>query len=150
MNRLNSNLIHRKRSPFPNREGLSGGFTVVELVVALAIILIVSATAIGLVNSQNTIYLRTMQTTEATNMAENAIECFRFAKGDTAVFNTVYGKTFEGTDIALNESTDGETGKTVYTLESNGMEVTIEIDGNTLNFKAYDGSKEILSRSYTR
>ena len=120
------------------------GFTVVELVVALAVILIVSATAIGLVNTQNTIYLRTMQTTEATNMAENAIECFRFAgKNDESSFEALVEKT--GYDLQP-ETVDGAT---VYTVESNGMEVTITITGSTLDFLAVDGDKEILSKSYT-
>ena len=121
------------------------GFTVVELVVALAVILIVSATAIGLVNTQNTIYLRTMQTTEATNMAENAIECFRFAgKNDGESFEVL----FERTGYELQpETVDGAT---VYTVESNGMEVTITINGSTLDFLAVDGDKEILRKSYTR
>lgn len=128
-----------------NKLNSKKGFTVVELVVALAVILIVSATAIGLINSQNTIYLRTMQTTEATNMAENAVECFRFAVNNGEDFEAV----FEKAGYELGDPTEFD-GKTVYTFESNGMEVTIEINGNTLDFKAYDGEKEILSRSYTR
>ena len=119
------------------------GFTVVELVVALAVILIVSATAIGLVNTQNTIYLRTMQTTEATNMAENAIECFRFAGKNDESFEDLFEKT--GYDLQP-ETVDGAT---VYTVESNGMEVTITINGSTLDFLAVDGEKEILRKSYT-
>ena len=120
------------------------GFTVVELVVALAVILIVSATAIGLVNTQNTIYLRTMQTTEATNMAENAIECFRFeGKNGESRFEDLFEKT--GYDLQP-ETVDGAT---VYTVESNGMEVTITINGSTLDFLAVDGDKEILRKSYT-
>ena len=120
------------------------GFTVVELVVALAVILIVSATAIGLVNTQNTIYLRTMQTTEATNMAENAIECFRFVgNNDGESFEDLFKKT--GYDL----QSDTVDGATVYTVESNGMEVTITINGSTLDFLAVDGDKEILRKSYT-
>ena len=117
------------------------GFTVVELVVAMAIILIVSATAIAIVNTQNTVYLRTTQTVEATNMAENAIECFRFAVNNGEDFKTVFEKT--GCEV-----TEDENGN--YVTESNGMTVTITIDGNTLNFTALDGNKEILSKSYTR
>ena len=140
MNRLNSKR-NRKR-----------GFTVVELVVALAVILIVSATAIGLINTQNTIYLRTMQTTEATNMAENAIECFRYSvnnpkDGDVnAAFEEAFGKTFEAE--AKPDS--------LYNFETNGItvEITItvtEIENKTENkieIYAHDGDKEILSKSY--
>lgn len=122
------------------------GFTIAELVVALAIIVIVSATAIAIVNSQNTIYLRTVQTTEATNMAENAVECFRFAKGDAGKFKEAYERSLNGTDLV--DDTNNE--KTDYTFEKNNMTVTITIEGNTLTFLAVDGEKEILKESYTR
>lgn len=121
------------------------GFTIAELVVALAIIVIVSATAVAIVNSQNTIYLRTVQTTEATNMAENAVECFRFANGDAAKFEAAYELSLNGTDLVDN--TDNE--KTDYTFEKSNMTVTITIEGDTLTFLAKDGEKEILKESYT-
>ena len=131
-----------------NRKDKRRGFTVVELVVALAIIVIVSATAIGLINSQNTVYLRTMQTVEATNMAENAIECFRFAKGNVGEFEATYEKSLNET-ITLNDDTDN--GITDYTFEKSDMKVIITINGNTLEFNATDISsgKVILDKSYT-
>jgi prepilin-type N-terminal cleavage/methylation domain-containing protein len=116
------------------------GFTVVELVVAITIIVIVSATAIGLINTQNKIHQQTMQTVEATNMAENAIECFRVTNGE-AEFKVAYAKTF--TDKA--RPTD------LLNFETNGMTVTIAIEGDTLNFKAVAaGDKIILEKSYTK
>ena len=134
------------------------GFTIAELVVALAIIVIVSATAVAIVNSQNTIYLRTVQTTEATNMAENAVECFRFAvenpnntfiengsevKTDSisSAFYYMYSKTG-----CLEEYTEAQDS---YEIKTNGMTVTITIEGDTLTFLAKDGEKEILKESYT-
>jgi prepilin-type N-terminal cleavage/methylation domain-containing protein len=116
------------------------GFTVVELVVAITIIVIVSATAIGLINTQNKIHQQTMQTVEATNMAENAIECFRVTSGE-AEFKVAYAKTF--TDKA--RPTD------LLNFETNGMTVTITISENTLTFKAVAaGDKIILEKSYTK
>ncbi len=122
------------------------GFTVVELVVAMAIIVIVSATAIGLINTQNTVHLRTTQTIEATNMAENAIECFRWAETE-AKFVESYAKT--GVTLSGNTSE----GITVYTFEKSNMNVTIEINGNKLTFVATDikdSNKVILEQSYTK
>ncbi len=131
MNRLNSKRNDNRR-----------GFTVVELVVAMAIIVIVSATAIGLINMQNNIYLRTTQTAEATNMAENAVECFRFVKNNSdANFEELFEKT--GYDLEYDENTN------TYITETSSMTVTITINGNTLEFNAQDGDKEILSKSYT-
>ena len=116
------------------------GFTVVELVVAITIIVIVSATAIGLINTQNKIHQQTMQTVEATNMAENAIECFRVTSSE-AEFVEAYAKTF--TDKA--RPTD------LLNFETNGMTVTIIISENTLTFKAVAaGDKIILEKSYTK
>ena len=138
-------LIHHKWSPFPNREGRRKGFTIAELVVAMAIIFIVSATAIGIINTQNTVHLRTTQTVEATNMAENAIECFRYA-------NSVEGfeEAFEMTGITIDGTTDNT--KTTFSFEESNMNVTITIEGNKLTFKAIakDNGKVILEESYTK
>ena len=126
------------------------GFTIVELVVALAIITIVSATAIGIINVQNTVYLRTVQTVEATNIAENAIECFRWAvnnateeKNAENIFEEAFAKT--GYKFTKNES-----GK--YTIETNGMtvEITITVTENKIDIYAHDGNKDILTKSYSR
>ena len=131
------------------------GFTIVELVVAMAVIVIVSTTAISLVSFQNRNYLRTTQTLTATNMAENAIECFRWAvdnaDGDVkGKFEVAYKATLNG--IEMSETNEGS--NATYTLEANGMTITIELsDGTkTLNFAAVakEGEKVILQRSYTR
>ena len=139
-------LIHHKWSPFPNREGRRKGFTIAELVVAMAIIFIVSATAIGIINTQNTVHLRTTQTVEATNMAENAIECFRYANSVEG-FEEAYAKT--GVTVQ-NKTTDNE--KTTFSFEESNMNVTITIEGNKLTFKAIakDNDKVILEESYTK
>lgn len=131
------------------------GFTVVELVVAITIIVIVSATAIGLINTQNKIHQQTMQTVEATNMAENAIECFRWANS-ISEFETAYEKTFNG-KITIEGNT--ENGLTDYIFEKNGMTVTIEIATKTeenaktlytLTFNAVANGNTILTKSYTK
>ena len=132
------------------------GFTIVELVVAMAVIVIVSTTAISLVSFQNRNYLRTTQTLTATNMAENAIECFRWAGKNPMnssveeAFEVAYKATLNG--IEMSETNEGS--NATYTLEANGMTITIELsDGaNTLNFEAVakEGEKVILQRSYTR
>ena len=115
----------------------SRGFTVVELVIAMTIIVIVAGAAIGIINIQNTIYLRTMQTVEATNMAENAIECFRWANGDTDKFKEAFKKSLENAEDLKNvtdENANKISGK--YTVEKSNMIVTIAIDGDTLLFVA--------------
>ena len=129
------------------------GFTIAELVVAMAIILIVSATAIATINTQNTVHLRTMQTVEATNMAENAIECFRYA-----VENPKDNDTGEDDVVATFAKAYGKTGITLsgnspYTFKKNNMDVTITVTSNELTFVATDitdSSKVILQESYSK
>ena len=118
------------------------GFTILELVVALGIILTMSVSAVSVIQVQNNIYRTTLYTTEATNMAENAIECFRFAV-DVDEFVETYEKT--GVDLGIGENGD-------YTFVQSGLNVTITISDNKLDFKAVtaDGDKLILEKSYTK
>lgn len=60
-------------------KGSRRGFTLVEVVVALVIIVLVSGISIGVVTVNNKAHAETIDMIEATNIAENAIECFRFA-----------------------------------------------------------------------
>ena len=105
-----SNLIRRSHgvrpTPSPkgrlyNREGNRRGFTIVELVVTLTIIVLVSAISIGVVAVNNKTYGETIDMIEATNIAENAVECFRFVvnNGDykQVAFNEAFLNSFDAT-----------------------------------------------------
>ena len=76
-----------------------GGFTIVELVVTLTIIVLVSAVSIGVVAVNNKTYGETIDMVEATNIAENAIECFRYTVNnggyDQPSFNDLFLKSFD-------------------------------------------------------
>ncbi len=56
------------------------GFSIVEVIIALAIITLVSAVVVSLVMSSNHIENNSMSVMTATNVTENVIECFRFAE----------------------------------------------------------------------
>ena len=123
------------------------GFTVVELVVAMSLIFIVSAVAIGIINTQNDYYRRTAQTVEATNMAENAIECFRYTDiGDD--FDDAFAATFTDKTLPMN----------LYHFQISGMDITLTLDydtdpdTDTLTFIAKDkkSGEIILEQSYTK
>lgn len=137
------NLTHRKRSPFPGREGSRRGFTIVELAMALAIIVIVTAVSIGVVAVDSKTHAETIDMVEATNIAENAIECFRFAVNNdvivvseeesiteiSAKFEHLFGKTIE-----LESPSDflfsGSNGS--YTVEFGDVVIEITLsDSNT-------------------
>ena len=135
-------LTQRREVPM-HRGNSKGGFTIVELVVAMSIIFIVSAVAIGIINTQNDYHRRTAQTVEATNMAENAIECFRYTdNGDD--FDDAFAATF--TVVPMN----------LYHFKISGMEITLTLnydtDPDTLTFVARDIKSEeiILEQSYTK
>ena len=121
------------------------GFTVVELVVAMSLIFIASAVAVGIIKTQNDYYRRTAQTVEATNIAENAIECFRYTdiRDD---FDDAFAATF----------TDETRPIYLYRFEISEMEITLtldyETDPDTLTFIAKDikSGEIILIRSYTK
>ena len=143
----NTNLIHRKRSPFSHREGNRRGFTIVELVVALAIIVLVSGAAISLVTTQVRVDTQAIQVTEATNVAENAIECFRYAVNNPGEgVEKTFKNAFEKTGTTLGEPVDN-----VYTINKHGAEITIKIDENTIHVVAIvSNNKTIIEKSYTK
>ena len=133
------------------REG-RGGFTMVELVVALVIIAIVSLATVSLIITQNNMNQKATQVIEATNVAENAIECFRFAVNDpdTSIsvedkFEIAFGKT-------LGENYDFGDAQGEYIINKHGATITIEIDGNkiTITAIASDGDIIIDNKSYSK
>lgn len=130
-----------------NRSSKRRGFTVIELAISLAVIAIVTVATVSIINSQQRIYTKTSQTIEATNITENAIECFRYAvnnhEGSTVEesFETAFAET--GVNLV------GENGN--YTVHKNGLTVVIEIEGNTITAVSTDSwGKEILNESYTK
>ena len=130
-NKLNSRDIKRT----------SRGFTIVEVVIALTVIVIVSAAGMMMVQSQIKSEQKIAQTIEATNIAENAIECFRFADNNAspsleAAFYDAFCKTgyFQHEDGRTNMPTSSD-GVSTYVIYKNGLIVTI----NFCREKSVDG-----------
>ena len=114
-----------KRFAPKNKNRSRRGFSVAEVIVALTVIVIVSAAAMVLIGAQIRADANAARTVAATNMAENAIECFRYAC-DTAegenievVFKTAFGT--EGCGYTVS----GENG--TYTATHNGLTCTVQI-----------------------
>ena len=108
----------------PARAGNKKGMTILETVVALAVIGIISFAAIGFINSFSRLSVKTADENKATLFAENALECFKFA--DSA-------DEFENALNALNEvaSIDKrEDGAYVYTAGSYTVVVTATYPGS--------------------
>ena len=94
------------------------GISMVEVIVALTVIVIVSAAALSLITAHTHLEARTAQTIEATNIAENAVECFRFNSTEEGFKNA-----FLQTDVSYDETEGIDT--------SGSLTAKIEIDDNT-------------------
>ena len=149
-------LIRRTSSAtFPSRgrldeKGSRRGFTIVELAMALAIIVIVTAVSIGVVAVDSKTHGETIDMVEATNIAENAIECFRYAVNNDVIvvsdeetiteisgkFEYLFRKTIElksQSDFSFN----GENGS--YTVEFGDVIIEITLsDSNTEDLASFD------------
>ena len=138
-----------KRRGNLNREG-KGGFTMVELVVALVIIAIVSLATVSLIITQNNMNQKATQVIEATNVAENAIECFRFAVNDENDTIRSFYDAFVKTGYVDTEEYDSPSDN--YILDVHGATIEITIVGNkiTIDAKASDGDIIIDNKSYTK
>ena len=141
-------LIRRTSSAtFPSRgrlddKGSRRGFTIVELAMALAIIVIVTAVSIGVVAVDSKTHGETIDMIEATNIAENAIECFRYAvkhpeegqDGIKVAFENAFAKTNKQLTPVESESNkykfvDGDVIIEIVltdTLPTNGVDGTLD------------------------
>ena len=99
------------------------GFSLAEVVVALAVIVIVTGAALLLVNSHTKLQVRTAQNISAANTVENAIECFRFAANEDD-FKEVFF-----VDVLGMEKPDA-TGS--YTFENDGLGYEITVSGKKI------------------
>ena len=125
------------------------GFTVAEVVVALTIIVLVSGASVLTFAVQARVEAKTAQTFEATNIAENAIECFIYAGGDAEAeaFESAFEKAFnENNGYTLTEI---EANKE-YTVTKGGVTATITIENNEIEITVVNPNNEnILSKAIT-
>ena len=158
------NTIHyRSAASLPKRRGNRRGFTMVELVIALVIIAIVSLATVSLIITQNNMNLKSTQVIEATNVAENAIECFRFAVNhpvdpEDEDNDPDKDDVIESFEIAFNKTgyeLDNDNGE--YEIKVHGATIIITITENvieathtiTITATASDDD-EIINTSYTK
>ena len=101
------------------------GFTVAEVVVALTVIVLVTGTTMTFIGRHIIRETRTIQSVSATNIAENAIECFRYSQNNSdKSFSDLFEKTVNKNDITKEGNT--------YTVKKDGLTVEITIDNNTI------------------
>ena len=121
------------------------GFSVAETIVALTVIVLVTATSLTLITSQLRIEQRTSASVAATNLAENAIECFRYAEDTGAELAPLLAA------CGFAAAEDGEG----YTAEDQGAfaRLTLSEDGEatTATVTVTDGKgKRIVHVEYAR
>ena len=106
-----------------------------EVIIALPVIVIISAAAVVLISAQIRTETRAARTVTATNMAENAIECFRYACDTETTFEVAFEK-------CGYEVTPGENG--IYTTEYNGVFGTVEIVDKQISVTVKNASGETI------
>ncbi|MBQ8449125.1 MAG: prepilin-type N-terminal cleavage/methylation domain-containing protein [Clostridia bacterium] len=128
-----------------------GGFTMVEVVIALAVVVIVSVTAIAIVSSSITAGIVSENKTRAQNFAESAWEAFKVSAN-----NEDFEKNLEfagGVDVTY--SSENDTYTYTYTSEKYKFTATITVNftASPKQFKVVavdnDGD-EIISLSYEK
>lgn len=131
------------------RARMRRGFSVAEVIVALAVVVIVSAAATSLIVSHAKLEATTVEMVTAANIAENAIECYRYAGRNGGNFETLFESTF-------NETTDLTASGNIISGNAviNGTTYFVKLDtsvGNTLTVTISDADNEVLiTQSYTR
>ena len=122
----------------------SRGFTVAEVVVALTIIVLVSGASLMTIAVQARVEAKTAQTFEATNIAENAIECFIYSGGDVVTFEEAFKKS----GYALT----GEQNSGSYTVTEGSVRANIKIDGNKIEIDAENANGDTIlgKTTYTK
>ena len=100
------------------------GVTLVEVVIALVVIGIISVATLTVIFSSVQIENKTVVAMDVRNQAENAIECFRFAKGDREIFIACLNRTTVGDEPDFVEAQDNSL---VYVLDKGGYKTTITV-----------------------
>ena len=96
------------------------GVALAEVVIALVVITIISVATLSVMFSSVQIENKTIVAMDVRNQAENAIECFRFAKGDETTFIACLNKTEDNDFTPTGEDH-------TYVLDKGGYKTTITV-----------------------
>ena len=115
------------------------GISLVEVVVALAVITIISAAALSLVISSARVDANSLRSTQVMIAAENSLECYRFAGSDEE-FAALLEKTGDYKKV------DG-----AYVMTEKAYVITVNYTNTRLTFRATDGDgEEIYSYEFDK
>lgn len=116
------------------------GFSLVEVIVALAVIAIISTAAFSLVLSSAKLEADAVRTTAVSAAADDVLDCFRYADSNDEFFAAI---------CKLDEYQT--TGDGQYVLNKPSYTVYVNVEGDELSFNAYktrDGETGELIYSY--
>ena len=115
------------------------GISLVEVIVALAVITIISTAALSLVISSARVDANSLRSTQVMMAAENALECYRFAESKEE-FAALLEKTGD------YKGSDG-----VFVLTEKSYVITVHYTNTKLTFSATDGDgEEIYSYEFDK
>ena len=127
-----------RRSSFKSARSRRG-ISLVEVVVALAVITIISAAALSLVISSARVDANSLRSTQVMIAAENSLECYRFAESEEE-FAALLEKTGDYKKV------DG-----AYVLTEKAYVITVNYTDTKLTFSATDGDgEEIYSYEFDK
>ena len=116
------------------------GFSLVEVIVALAVIAIISTAAFSLVLSSAKLEADAVRTTAVSAAADDVLDCFRYADSNEEFFAAI---------CKLDEYQTTDDGQ--YVLNKPSYTVYVNVEGDALSFNAYktrDGETGELIYSY--
>lgn len=116
------------------------GFSLVEVIVALAVIAIISTAAFSLVLSSAKLEADAVRTTAVSAAADDVLDCFRYADSNEEFFAAI---------CKLDEYQTTDDGQ--YVLNKPSYTVYVNVDDDELSFNAYktrDGETGELIYSY--
>ena len=115
------------------------GISLVEVVVALAVITVISAAALSLVISSARVDANSLRSTQVTIAAENSLECYRFAESE------------EEFAALLEKTGDYKKVDDAYVLTEKAYVITVNYTDKRLTFSATDSDgKEIYKYEFNK
>ena len=113
------------------------GVALAEAVIALVVIGIISVATLTIIFSSVQVENKTIVAMDVRNQAENAIECFRFAKGDKETFIACLNQTTVSDEPNFENT---EENPFVYVLDKGGYRIEITLHEKTQTTKDEDGN----------
>ncbi len=123
--------------------GVGRGISLVEVAVALAVVTLVSVATLSLIVSSLRVKNEAIDTMQAVNMAENAVECFCYANDEDECYSVL-----SVTDGRYRRLSPREY---VLSIDRFTVNVSVDYDSGELCFSAvYDDGAEVYSISCKR